>query len=408
MKRLQTIGLLALLVLASMYSGLFAYIKQSSAEFESLHLAYTIDLCSDAAAFKMMDTNDIQADYQDMSSVQVNPQVALDTFLDCFAFNYGMRPNAENRALIMNKYVPNLTVAGYDGFWMAQPACSYDGDRVEYSAVFTPKLPYRASKTVGGTTSYYALNMGSRFAIKLNKDNKTFTRIDVSKLKVANPTKENPDLSSYETRQAIVNKDLTNAIGASIDANVDKTGWRNTFFLPGNLTTYTNVNPVSGPSILALVENVDLLTGRKASAFSITGAKVTTSRPVIAYSKKDMHTGDSNKFYCYADKLLNKKGSPLYPFLQFDKNTQRYIWWEFPQYKYMACSDKVDFDALREDPDYVLPSIDTASSSAIDYAAILANDDHTEVYLEGIFGSKKEAAEEGYMYDSIPMRTVAK
>ena len=407
MKRIYLFAFMAIMVLGSMYSGLSAYSRRSLEEFESLHLAYAIDQASDAAAYKMIDTDNINSDYADMDSIQVNPQVAIDTFLDTLAFNYGMRPNKENRALLMNKYVPSFTVAGYDGFWIAQPAISYDNDKVELTMVFTPKLPYRVSQTVGDETTYYALNMGSQSAIKLNSKTKTFTRVDVSKLKVSKSTAKNPDLSNYDTRQALINKSLTNAIGASIDANVDKEKWSNTFFLPGNLTKYTSVNPVSGPSIIALVENVDLLTGRKASAFSITGSKVTSSRPLIGYTKKDTNTGKVNKFYSYSDKLLNKKGYPLYPFLQFDKEAQRYKWTEFPQYKYTACYDKVDFEKLRNDSSYILPSIDTSNNSVIDYAAIIAND-HTEITLQEVFRSKKEAAENGYMYDMVPMRTVAK
>lgn len=394
-----------IMILGSIYLGMGRFYEKSLQQFESLHLAYTIDLCSDAAAFKMMDTDNINADYADMDSVQVNPQVAKDTFVDVFCFNYGMMPNAENRSLIQNKYIPNLTVAGYDGFWMAQPACYEDSNiKTSYGLVFTPKLPYKAELKKDGRTTYYALNMGSQSAIKLPSNEKSsgsFVKTPISKLTSNKPGK---DLSDYNVRQAVINKDLTDAIGASVATNIDPKKWKNTFFLPGNLTTYTDVNPVSGPSILALVENVDLLTGKKASAFSITGAKITTARPVVGYMKKDTKTGKQRKFYCYADKLMNKKGQPLYPFLQMDKETQRYLWWEFPQYKYLACSDKVDINKLRSDPNYKPPGIDTTKTTAINEATIITGNANIEATVQKIYNSKKEAAKDGYAYDNLVMR----
>ena len=397
MRRMTLPLLLAVLFISAMFSGLISYQDKVLREFESLRLSYAIDLCSDAAAFKMMDTDNINADYQTMSQAQVNPQVAMDTFVDMFCFNYGMLPTSTNREMVMNKYIANLTVAGYDGYWMAQPTCVVDDyEKTQYSLAFTPKLPY-STKADG---DYFALDMGSSKAIKLmtNSSGKatSFARVKVKDL----PYNEFGSLASYDVRQTTINRILTDSIGTSINAiNTADSQWKNTFYVPGNLTKFTGVNPVNGPSILALVQNVDLTTGRKADAFSITGAKVTTARPIIGYTCKSHDDPTQTiKKYCYAD-LLQNNGVPLYPFLQFDKKSQRYLWWEFPEYKFYACRSTVDFNRLRNDASYVLPTIDTTHEKI----ALQMNGEI--VQIDNFFMSKAEAAQAGYVYDNVLMRT---
>lgn len=389
-----------LIVLGAMYIGTLVYHQKCLQEVESLHLSYAIDLCSDAAAYKMMDTDSINTDYSDQATMQVNPQVALNTFVDLFCFNYGMYPNETNRQLVMNKYIPNLTVAGWDGFYMAQPACISDAtDRTQYSLVFTPKLPY---KVAGSDGNYYALNMGANTAIKLQADKKSFVRVKTSSLP---KTKESDlDLREYNVRQSVINNDLTHSIGTSVNSlNAEDSKWKNEFFVPGNLTTFTGVNPVTGPSILALVQNVDLLTGKKANAFSITGSKLTTARLVVGYKKED-----GNKYYCYADKLTNGDGSPIFPFLQFDKKTQRYLYWEFPEYKYKMFTGNItetDLEKLRHDSSYVLPNQYSQKFEPRKESPIMPKIGDYEIKIDQVFNSPKEAAEKGYMYDALIMRS---
>ena len=399
MKRLYLMDFIMLLILGAMYAGMITYHQKCLQEFESLHLADAIDLCSDAAAYKMMDTDSIHTDYSDQASMQVNPQVALDTFVDLFCFNYGMYPNASNRQLVQNKYIPNLTVAGYDGYYMAQPACIVDStDRTQYGLVFTPKLPYSVK---GNDNNYYALNMGASTAIKLQEDKKSFVRVKTSGLpKTKNG---NTDLTDYNTRQSVINNILTESIGTSVNSlNAEDSQWKNTFFVPGNLTSFTGVNPVTGPSILALVQNVDLLTGKKANAFSITGAKVTTARTVVGYKRED-----GNKYYCYADKLTNQDDSPIFPFLQYDKKTGRYLWWEFPEYKFKMFDGPItetDLNKLRRNSSYNLPNQVSIPFEPNKVTSVILHLNGFETKIDQTFNSPKEAASKGYMYDSLIMR----
>lgn len=384
MKRVNMINFLLVLFIISMYVGMLKYNQKDLKEFESIHLAYAIDLCSDASAFKMTTSDDINADYQDFESIEVNPQIALDTFIDMMCFNYGLYPNEENRKEMMN-YIPNFTIAGYDGYWMAQPACIEDTDITIYEMIFTPKLPYKAQEG----TDYFALNMGGKTAIKLRGDDltKTFTRVSVDKL----PNK----LNDPNMRQSIINKTLTDSIGSAVNSlNAGDNQWKNTFYVPSNLTKYTGVNPVTGPSVLALVQNVDLITGKKASAFSITGAKITTAKPIVAYVKNGV------KLYAYADKLNYEDGGtqgvPLFPFLQLNKKTQRFYWWDYPQYKYTACTSSIDWIRLKNDSSYKVPSMNTTN-----YTNMQINfSDGTNASFKQFYMSKKDAAKDGYMYDA--------
>jgi hypothetical protein len=73
--------------------------------------------------------------------------------------------------------------------------------------------------------------------------------------------------------------------------------WANTFYIPGDLTTLSSVSPLDGPSVLAIVQNVDFATSKKIGAFSVGGAKIQAARMLAGYTRA------GSKYYCYVDKL---------------------------------------------------------------------------------------------------------
>lgn len=285
------ISMFMVLLLFCTLGSNIVYTQKEYKELEEYKLSLAIDLCSDAAVEEMLNTSDLGMDYTKFADVKVDPQIALDTFVTAFCYNYGIANTESNRQHIMLSFIPAFTVAANDGYYIATPtATSEEGNTL----AFNPKMPY----TYRQGDNIYALNIMSNECLRFNS-------IDMSLVK----TKTLPsDISTEDRRSKIINDTLTSNIGYELDKLCkSEPFWKNTFFLPGNLTSYTGVNPVEGPSVLALVQNVDINTGHPVSAFSIAGSKLRATRQVMCYER------DGKKYYCYVDEMpVGSDNKPLY------------------------------------------------------------------------------------------------
>lgn len=296
---------IALLVSLYYLGGLIVfssnYIQKDIQEFEQLKLSFAVDYASDAAICELLNSKDLSMDYSETNYLSADPNLALETFIDVFSANYGLNFDETNEDHIKMNFIPAFVVAMYDGYYIATPTLisntnNYpenelsDGD---WDLKFGPKLPYKYE--YNGST--YALNMGGEYALKLNNNM-------LSKHKGLPP-----GISSTEDNLGEISRIISSNISYTINKlNETNTRWANTFYIPRDLTTYTGVNCIEGPSVLALVQNVDLATSRPISAFSVAGSKIQKARMVAGYTR------DGIKYYCYADKLPSSiNAENLYP-----------------------------------------------------------------------------------------------
>ena len=314
---MKFIGLFNLIVFGVMLyvSGSYiTYTHNQAREFEEKRLQIEVNTCVDAAAFMMLETDDLGKDYQDFGSVKTRPELALDTFLNMMCIAYDMSMSEDNKEMIAMKYLPVFMVATYDGFYVANPALvstgGYDDD-LEYidddgehrrggfadpkcKMQFSPKFPY---KYVNGT-DVYALNLGTNTAL----------RVDTGNYKIYKTSNFPSEISTKERRIAYINQTITDTMSASIEkVNGGEIGVSTEFYLPKALTTYTDVSPITGPTVICLLQNVDLKSVEKVSAFGVGGARINNTRMVMGYEDGGV------KYYAYSDLVpKNSDGSPMY------------------------------------------------------------------------------------------------
>jgi hypothetical protein len=290
MKRIGVFLFIALIYASGLLIYFANYIKQDILELEKLKLSYAIDYSSDAAILNLLSSLDLEMDYANKGYVSADPNMALDTFVDVFLFNYGVGIDNTNRAHVKMNFMPVFVVAMFDGYYMGTPrvvknAVDYpegainDGD---WALQFSPKLPYTY---VNGGASY-ALNMGGDYSFRMS----------------GNILSKEFGLPPGIASKADIRRQITKIISSDISYHIDKANennpnWSNTFYIPGDITTLSNVSPLEGPSILAIVQNVDFATSRKIGAFSVGGSKIQTARMIAGYTRV------GRKYYCYADKM---------------------------------------------------------------------------------------------------------
>ncbi|GKU77576.1 hypothetical protein [Paenibacillus sp. L3-i20] len=292
-KAFGIINLISVLFFSALLIGYMNYISKERDEIERLKLSYAIDYASDAAAINMLKTADLDMDYTKEKYFQVDPTLALDTFLDVFCLNYDLFPTLSNKAYVQ-EYIPVAAVTGYDGYYIAsqQVIRTSSGDYpegkakdLEWGLVFEMKRPY--SYEHNGVN--YALNMGFRNTVAL----KDYQMVRLEGL----PLTDNGRMSTRDAKDLInttVSNEMAHRINLINDANPN---WRHNFFIPNQIATFNSVNPIEGPSFLVLVQNLKMNTTRAISGFSVSGTSVEMRRMVVGYVR------DGVNYYTFADRV---------------------------------------------------------------------------------------------------------
>ncbi|MDB7911884.1 hypothetical protein PND79_13175 [Flavonifractor plautii] len=73
-------------------------------------------------------------------------------------------------------------------------------------------------------------------------------------------------------------------------------------YIPSDLTTFKQVNPITGPTVISFIDGWDFKSGHAISAFSVGGAQLETARMVAGYEGINSD-GTTTKLYAYADLL---------------------------------------------------------------------------------------------------------
>lgn len=287
------INLAAVIFLSALLVAYLQYWSKERNEIEQLKLSYAIDYATDAGAMAMLQTGSLEMDYTMRKAFSVNPQLALDTFIDVFCFNYDLQPTPENRALIKD-FIPVATVATYDGYYMASQQLYRNGggnypetaaNDVDWDLSFGMKNPY--SYHYGGTS--YALNMGMDYTLALTGSSLTK---ELGLPPTATGTMTEKD--AMDEINKMISGDMANLINNTNEANPN---WKNVFYIPSQLTTISGVNSIEGPGFLVLMQGLTITTSRPISGFSVSGAKIDETRMVAGYTR------NGTKYYAYADTL---------------------------------------------------------------------------------------------------------
>lgn len=280
MKRTGIAILISLYFVGGLIIFFFRYIEQDLQEFEQLRLSYAVDYASDAAIWELLNSRDLSMDYSESNNLTANPTLALNTFIDVFSANYGMNFDKNNKDHIKMNFIPTFVVAMHDGYYMA--TLTLVNNKGDWDLKFGPKMPY----IYRNDSATYALNMNGESTLKIKGN-------DINKIEgLPNGIKTKKENLS----------EISKIISANISYTINKinetnTKWANTFYIPTGLTTYSGVNSIEGPSVIALVQNVNLATTKPISSFSIAGSKLQKARMVAGYTRENI------KYYCYTDKL---------------------------------------------------------------------------------------------------------
>jgi len=236
-------------------------------------LDIAINYATDAAVEEMVDaTSDLKLDYGDYEYLACDPEVALDMFITVFLENYGMIDSEQNRTWITSKYLPCFVVAGYDGYYVAQPTKINDSGA--YDVVFSLKQPYTYHSQIDD--SVYSLNMGLQDAIRFSGS--IVSQVDAP-------------ISESEVR-TIINQTVSDTFMNTVYDQLEGS-MMSTLYIPSDITNFTRTNPIDSTTVLAYITDIPVRYGTTIDSFGIGGSRVRHENFVGAYIK------DGTKYYQY-------------------------------------------------------------------------------------------------------------
>ena len=277
------INILGIILIAWILWWSFDFNKTTREEAAHIQLSEAIEKANRAAANELLSVRDTDIDYEDYNNVKSDPQAALDIFIDIFLKNMGMSLSEENKQMVQMSYMPTFVVALTDGFYIAKHTKVRTGQSPQYRMEFSPKLSYAYEFN----NETYSLIQGAKYHYTIEASG------DVTR------TPGLPPGISRETQVGeIIGRNITSAMKSTIDSyeEVDNAGWSGNFYLPSELTTNSRVNAIDGPTVITLLQGVDISTVEPIDTYSITGNKLNTARSVVTYVRNGI------KYYSYHDK----------------------------------------------------------------------------------------------------------
>ena len=246
-------------------------------------LKSSVNYAVDCAVDEMLETGDLGMDYANWGKFKLDPEIAVEAFVNNFCLNYNLPLTKENKQLVKNQYIKVFTVCTYDGYYMyeSRPVNSQD-----WELVSTPKLPYSMKEG----DSYYALNLGLDSYWRFQNGSLSKVKATIDK----------------NTQLAKINERVSDDLMSRVDKHYSN-GFSSTVYIPYNMTTIKPTNAINRPTVLALVDDVDIIHSKNTQVFGIGGAHVSNTRQVAGYIR------NGQKYYCYSDLLPKDKFTATNP-----------------------------------------------------------------------------------------------
>lgn len=298
--------------------------KVNEKQFNEIHLRTVVDYATEAAFIASMQGGNLGISYQDLQSVQIEPQNALTTFKSAVALSYDMSVNPENLRML-DHYISSAVVALSDGYYIAtMEEITTDGnltDGGEYGLMWGLKKPY----SIGyGPNRYVAYSLGTEDWVLAQKESdgslkmdygETFDALDftynIPDYDYNDNTdadgKEGPDRKQKLRRE--INTRINTLITQDINQNIKERNEKykqiesqSFVYLPSQ-TTSSGINRINKPSLFITMSGVDFAGSQKLSATSVGGLTVIEKRRVLGFLEDVDGDGTPEKYYCYETQI---------------------------------------------------------------------------------------------------------
>lgn len=265
-------------------------------QFDELRLRYALNYASEAAFMSTLEVYDVGIDYVDMEAVTINPSYCLDTFKSVMCLNYDMSLSEQNFAYI-ETFMPVAVLLCNDGFYVSsieEMDDLHDGVAGgNYGLSWNMKKPYnyllKPDSPINAKNPLYS--------VTLQSEKWTSVYAEGGQVRIGYG-EEYPAGLNRQTILNVVSNKITDEIRVAINKRnaINSNPWKTTFYLPSELTA-SGINNLNRPSLLIMLQGVDLGRGGRLDAVSLGGVKTEKKRIVVAFTQNGI------KYYCYEKQL---------------------------------------------------------------------------------------------------------
>jgi hypothetical protein len=273
-----------LIFLAMFMFVMVGYSQAVTLDLEQFKLQYAVRKSTDAAIDQLLYRADrsLMMDVHDLGAIQVNPQIALDTYVDVFLANYRLPINAQNQALVKTRFMPIFAVITNDGYYLAtmQQVSSNVGSPPTFDLAFSYKYPFTYER---GGGLFYNLTLSQQYVWELNTNTGSMRRIRTPDSLMEHFHSSRP--VAQQRKQTAINLIVLNHMANEIARLSSELGTQYQFYIPADLNSVATINTIQGTSVLAIMQNVNLTTTRPLSTISLGGARIMVARMVVGYMR---------------------------------------------------------------------------------------------------------------------------
>lgn len=261
----------------------FNYGQAQARELDQQIMDIQVNYCIEAATAQMLEeTSDLELNYQDMSSFNVNPQVAYDYYVMLLTRNLGYTDSYANRQTVISNNIPFFAVCEGNGMyiWYKTPVSVGDAVTGEeastgFEMVCSPKLPYTYIVD-DDTAYYYNLALETYTEYTLDTAQTAVNGNSTTTFKLHNISPDDKDMAKFRLSYAITDR-LTQALWIGTSGRSDVV-----VNLQNVVSDYVT-NELKGITCISvLVDNADNSKAEKFT-FGVGGAVVTSTKNFIVY-----------------------------------------------------------------------------------------------------------------------------
>lgn len=315
---------LVLLMDILVYLNFYNWQQKSFYEFEQRQLDLQVNYAVNAAMQETLETGThIDTDYLYWGSIQLEPQIALDTYTMMLCRNFGWADTEANRKDIDTASIPFFILATYDGYYVygmqsciesielkdndADDTNNRKIDNYIYEKKWTPKIPYAEADVEIVENPDGTKTMNNKTIYMYFLDEEYYGKYEGKVITRKNPYINTTDdvYGSIGRAKKVISQCLTDACNSAMYMGLLESNDK-VWYIPDTFSEWSSSRPISSPTILTYLNREDQRVKFDVCTFGVGGAKIDETNFFICYTTSEDTNGDGvtdriQKLYTYSE-----------------------------------------------------------------------------------------------------------
>lgn len=240
-------------------------------DFEEYVLSKQANYAADSAIDALLyNTNDTNQDYASGDFITLEPDLAVEDYAHTLCLNYGYIPTDTTMNMVKNENIGAMVVCVYDGIYAYY---QMQTDTTAFELKQTPKVPYFYTDSKSGTQYCLTLNPEKGYWDSGNANNYRINSYNNYDVKPSN-----------DIQATAINDRVADILNWALVETYSSGKHGKKVILPATGDTVRGNQPVSSPTVIAIVNGNKKVFSTSIIAESIGGAQLEVTDQVVGYT----------------------------------------------------------------------------------------------------------------------------